>query len=131
MSNRLSAIKEEIKRELMKVKDLHSLKQEITKIAGEVNLHKLDGYVKINPQHKKKLRDLEQKYHVMMRQFSQAQKQFDRDLTDFMKVLKKARTDAEKRFTEIKKITMNSKTKSAFTSKKGKKRTTRKSAATN
>lgn len=127
--SRLNTIKEDIRKEISKIKDLQSLKKEVVHLADQIKNGKIDLGFKMSPKQKQKLRKLEQSYHQMMRNLGQAQKKFDKELSQFMKVLNRARSDAEKRFQELRNLNLSPFPAKAPAPKKRSRKKTAKSSA--
>lgn len=124
---RMRTIKTELQKELEKIKDLKSLKSEIGKLAGQINMKNMDINIRLSESNKKQLLKWEKKYYDLVRQLNHAQKRLDQEFIQFTRVLKKARGNAEKRFSQIQKIALKAKNKASKAKKKVKR--TRKTQA--
>ena len=85
---------EDIKADLMQVKDLDSLKKEFNKLKQE--LSKIDFKKEFTAETNRRLKQAEKSYAQMGREFSKLQKQVDQEIERTMTFLKKAKVEAKK-----------------------------------
>jgi predicted secreted protein len=90
--------------DLLKVKNVDELKNELGRLASEIQseIQTFDLNAHLSPEAKSRLKMLEQRYANIMRAIQKAQKQFDREFNKSLRVLKRTRQDAEKRLNSIK-----------------------------
>ena len=112
---------EDIKSDLMKVKDLESLKKEFDKFKS--NFSKLDLKKEITSETNRKLRQAEKNYAQIGKEISKIQKQVDQEIEKAMVFLKKAKVEAQK---SVKKIAQTAEAERKRVAKELKKSSTKK-----
>ena len=91
--------------DLLKAKNLDELKSEFKRIGGDLQteIQNFDLNEHLSPAAKSKVKDLEKRYNEVLKSIHKAQKQFDREFSKALKVMKSTQKDAEKKLDGIKK----------------------------
>jgi hypothetical protein len=90
--------------QLLNVKTVDELKEELSKLAQEVQeeISRFDINAHLSPEAKDKLKSFEGTYNELVRGLHKAQKQFDKEFNKTLRILTAKRKEAEKHFSGIK-----------------------------
>jgi len=99
MKTDFKAMTDEIKSELQRLTDLKFLKTELNRIGTEISKFNLN--LKLPPAAKSRLRQLERQLRDLRKRMTSLQKQVDREVNKFVKVLRKTRTQTEARLKKV------------------------------
>ena len=91
--------------ELLKAKNIDDVKSELGKLAQDLQkeIQSFDLNAHLSPAAKDRVRTLEKSYNEVLRSLHRVQKEFDREFNKTIRLVKKTRTDAEKRLSTFKK----------------------------
>lgn len=92
---------EKIKKEVLKIRDLESLKVELNKIASEIKKFDINAY--LSPSATQKLKNLEKRYSDLLKSIQNIQNQIDAEFSKTVSSFKKAKKEVEQTFVNLKK----------------------------
>jgi Skp family chaperone for outer membrane proteins len=77
-----------LKKELTRLADVDMLKKELSRLAGEIK--DFDVHVALSPQAKSRLTKLEKRFRELMKRLARLQKEVDRSLAKFVKLVRRS-----------------------------------------
>ncbi len=120
-----------IRDELQKLTDVDYLKKELSRAANEIRNFDVDK-MNVSPEAKAKLHRLEKRFKEVVKKLRVMEKQMDKEVSKFVAILKKTRSEAESRIRDFTGASRSaSGTKKKASKKSAVKKTTRKAAKKN